>query len=96
MLHVSHLTLRYTCPVRTWTWLSVKQAITGRPAPAAHTNTPLAVRVIFSGKLSLKSTRAAAERRSLNAQIIHLLWQAFVVDAEVNASNSPKLRRRLV
>jgi len=57
---------------------------------------PLAVRVLFSGKLSLKSTRAAAERRSLNAQIIHLLWQAFVVDAEVNASNSPKLRRRLV
>ncbi len=26
--------------------------------------------------------RAAAEHRSLNAQIIHLLWQAFVVDAD--------------
>ena len=25
--------------------------------------------------------RATAEHRSLNAQIIHLLWQAFVVDA---------------
>ncbi len=26
--------------------------------------------------------RATAEHRSLNAQIIHLLWQAFVVDAD--------------
>jgi predicted HicB family RNase H-like nuclease len=26
--------------------------------------------------------RAAAEHRSLNAQIIHLLWQAFTVDAD--------------
>ncbi len=26
--------------------------------------------------------RSTAEHRSLNAQIIHLLWQAFVVDAD--------------
>ena len=37
--------------------------------------------------------RAQAEHRSLNAQIVHLLWQAFAIDADAHRGTRHQVRR---